>query len=321
MRPRLAPILLAVILLAALALGLVPASGVLAADADRPPNGSEKPWLADVAYDTHALDKLDVYRPLSTDTVPVVVFIHGGGWFNGDKSYVPREDVAYFTSRNIAFVAINYRNVPSAQQDGLYPPVLGPLQDAKRALQFVRYHAKDFAIDPARVALFGESAGAFDVLWLGLAPDRAKPKSIDPTDRMSTRVKAIGTIDAQTSIDPQQMRRWVGPRLNYGSHAFGLDAAAFTQFLARRNEYKKYFPILSPAEIVNQASPPTFLYYTREKDGSATDPMYYVHSPDFGTGFLQVAEERRADVTLRIGDKGHPNGRDELLAFLAKALQ
>ena len=281
----------------------------------------QAPWLADVAYDTNPLQKMDIYRPPSYEAVPAVLFIHGGGWFNGDKGFVPPEDVAYFTGRNIAFIAINYRNVPMAEQAGIFPPVLGPLRDAQRALQFVRLHAKDFAIDPSRIALMGESAGAFDALWLGLAPDRATPASLDPAARMSTRVKAIGTIDAQTSIDPQQMRRWVGPQLNYGAHAFGLDGAAFDQFLARRGEYAKYFASLSPAEIVNKASPPVFLYYAHDKDGSATDPNYFVHSPDFGTGFLKIAEERRADVTLRIGAKAHPNGHDELLAFLAKALQ
>ncbi len=287
----------------------------------RPAKERQAPWLADVAYDTHPLQKMDIYRPQSFDTVPVVLFIHGGGWFNGDKGYVPSEDVAYFTNRNIAFVAINTRNVPMAEQAGIFPPVLGPLRDAQRALQFVRLHAKDFALDPDRIALMGESAGAFDALWLGLAPDRATPAALDPAARMSTRVKAIGTVDAQTSIDPRQMRRWVGPQLNYGAHAFGLDAAAFEQFLARRSEYERYFATLSPAEIVNKASPPAFLYYTHDKGESATDPNYFVHSPDFGTGFLKIAEERRADVTLRIGRKANPNGHDELLAFLAKALR
>ena len=310
-RPRrLASVLAPLVLI----LGLSSAHG-------EPAGEREQPWLADVAYDVPTLDRLDIYRPRSFDSVPVVVFIHGGGWFNGDKGYVAGEDVAYFTSRNIAFVSINYRNVPTAQTDGLYPPVLGPLGDAKRALQFLRYHAKQFAIDPQRVVLLGESAGAFGALWLGLAPDRAKPTSSDPVEQMSTRVRAIGAIDAQTSIDPQQMRRWVGRQLNYGSHAFGLDAAAFDEFLARRGEFQKYFASLSPAEIVNKASPPTFLYYAHEKDESATDAMYTIHSPAFGTGFLQIAEERHADVTLRIGAKTQPNGRDELLAFLVKALQ
>lgn len=304
-----------------LVLLLLPAILGLGSARAQPADGREKPWMADVAYDVHPLDTFDIYRPGSYDTVPVVLFIHGGGWFNGDKGYVPREDVAYFTSRKIAFVSINYRNVPSAQSDGLFPPVLGPLWDAQRALQFLRSHAKQFAIDPDRVALLGESAGAFSALWLGLAPERAKPGSRDPVERMSTRVKAIGAIDAQTSLDPRQMRQWVGPRLNYGSHAFGLDAAAFDEFLARRSEFQAYFPSLSPAEIVNGASPPTFLYYAHDRDAAATDPMYYVHSPEFGTGFLQVAGQRHADVTLRAGAKAHPDGRDELLAFLAKALR
>ncbi len=305
------------VLASALGLALAPARS----DPAKPGAGQAeggKPWQADVAYDVHPLDKLDIYRPANADTLAAVMFVHGGGWVDGDKRFVPREDVAYFTSRNIALVSINYRGVASAQADGLYPPVLGPLEDTQRALQFLRLHAKEFALDPDRIVLLGESAGAFNVLWLGLAPDRAQPRSSDPAQRLSTRVKAIGTIDAQTSIDPQQMRAWVGPHLDYGSQAFGL--AAFDEFLARRGEYQQYFPSLSPAALVNEASPPTFLYYTRDST-SPIDPMYYIHSPAFGTGFLKIAEERHADVTLRMGTHPSPNGHDELLAFLAKALQ
>ena len=278
------------------------------------------PWLADIAYDANALDKLDIYRPAGNYAdLPFVMFIHAGGWWNGDKQYLSPEDVAFFTDRGIALVAINYRNIPAAQADGLFPPVLGPLDDAKRALQFLRYHAKAFALDPARAALWGDSAGAFDALWLGLAPDRADPRSADPVARMSTRVSAIGAVNAQTSIDPLQMRAWVGPHLRYGGQAFGLPEADFDQFLAKRNAFARYFATLSPAALVGPSSPPVALLYTYPRDDGATDPMYYVHSPAFGSGFAAIAADVHGRVTLT--NSADPAARTRLMLFLATALE
>ena len=277
------------------------------------------PWMADVSYGSNPLNKLDIYRPAGVkDDLPFVMYIHGGGWWNGDKAYLSKTDVEFFTSRRIVLVAINYRNLPAAQQDHLFPPVLGPLEDAEHALQFLRYHAKSFALDPAKAALWGDSAGAFDALWLGLAPNRADPSSPDPMQRLSTRVSAIGVTDAQTSIDPRQMRDWVGLRLHYGGHAFGLPEADFDQFLARRAEFARYFPSLSPAAIINPSSPPLYLLYTSVLNVRSTEPMYYVHSPDFGLHFAELARRKNVPVTLKIS--ADPEARVELARFLAASL-
>ncbi len=276
------------------------------------------PFLADIAYDVHPLDKLDIYRPAGSADAPFVVFIHGGGWWNGDKRYLPAGDVAFFTDRGIAVVAINTRNIPAAQDDHLFPPLLGPLRDAQRALQFLRYHAKAFALQADKAALWGDSAGAFDALWLGVGPERAEAASLDPVARQSTRVAAIAAANAQTSIDPAQMRAWVGPRLNYGGHAFGLAEADFAGFLARRDEFARFYPALSPAALVSKASPPMFLLYTYPRDEGSVDPMYYVHSPDFGANFARLARGRGAPVTYR--NSGDPAARVEMMRFIAAAL-
>jgi acetyl esterase/lipase len=59
--------------------------------------------------------------------------------------------------------------------------------DCARAIQYARYHAKEFNIDPKRVAATGSSAGGMTSLWLAFHGDLADPKNADPVLRESTR--------------------------------------------------------------------------------------------------------------------------------------
>ncbi len=264
-----------------------------------------KPSMADVAYGSEPLQKLDVYKPDGEGPFGAVMFIHAGGWWNGDKKWFMSDaDIKRYMDAKIAVVSINYRFLPVAAKAGLFPPVLGPFNDAKRALQFIRYHSKEWGIDPSRIALSGGSAGSCSSLWLGLSPEMANPASTDPVEQMSTRVAAIGVSGAQTSLDPVQMREWVGVGLAYGGHAFGLPEGDFELFLKKRPEFEKYFPTLSPAALLSSDDPPIFLQYGASLDEPKKDHMYYVHSPAFGVGFQKLAREK--GVVCYLSMKGHP---------------
>lgn len=108
--------------------------------------------LRDVPYveSGHARQKLDIYYPKSgTGPFPVVMWIHGGGWVSGDKTVSPAEDVI---KRGWAAVSINYR----LAYDGFYPI---QIQDCKAAVRFLKTHAKEYNLDPDKIAVWGESSG------------------------------------------------------------------------------------------------------------------------------------------------------------------
>ena len=270
----------------------------------RAPGAEQSPL--ELAYGADPRQKLNLYRPAKACPCPLVMFVHGGGWWNGDKKHTPKSDIDRFLSKGIAYAAINYRNLNEAARDGLFPPVLGPLQDTRRALQFLRLNAKELGLDGGRMAVYGSSAGGFNALWLGLHPDQADPGSDDPVARMSTRITVAGAADAQTSIDPAQMRAWVGAGLNYGGHAFGLPESEFDTFFARRKEYERHFHSLSPAALARPDAPPVILIYTGWKQASERKHMDFVHSPAFGAGFMTVAAEQGQDATLLL--PGGPGG-------------
>ncbi len=217
---------------------------------------------------------------------------------------------------------VTYRFIPQAAEQGVFPPVMGPMGDAKLALQFLRLNAERWNLDPERVALYGGSAGACSALWLGLAPDRAEPNSDDPVLRQSTKVRAIGCAGAQTSLDPVQMRQWVGEALTYGGHAFGCNS--FDEFLKRREELMEHIRHTSPAAQIHPGSPPIHLFYGFGLEPEEPTGDYFTHSPRFGLGLAELA--RPQGVTCNVSYPGQgpddPDARrdkvmDALIAAVA----
>src|SRR5438445_12346978 len=94
----------------------------------------EPKQLVGVAYGKHPRQVLDFYQAKSDRPTPVVFYIHGGGWQAGDKRTNPQP----FLAKGISVVAINYRYVKNGVEEKVEPPVKAPLEDAARALQFVR---------------------------------------------------------------------------------------------------------------------------------------------------------------------------------------
>jgi acetyl esterase/lipase len=122
-----------------------------------------------VQYVEHDGTKLvgDLYLPKDRERAPVVVAAHGGGWQAGSRASY-RYWGPYFAKNGIALFAINYRlSKPGAQT---FPAAV---YDVKAAVQFVRGNASELGIDPDRIAVMGDSAGAHLVSLVALAGDEA----------------------------------------------------------------------------------------------------------------------------------------------------
>jgi acetyl esterase/lipase len=224
------------------------------------------PTLANVPYGTHERQVLDFYKAESDQPTPLLFFIHGGGWVAGDKKN-PGSLKACLAA-GISVVSINYRYSWQAQIAGVKPPVKAPLEDAARALQFVRSKAKEWNIDKQRIGASGGSAGACSSLWLALHNDLADPKSSDPIARESTRLWCAAVNGAQTSLDPKELKEWT-PNSRYGGHAFGfMDPndlkdrdKHFAEFLEHREELLPWIKEYSPIEHATADDPAIYLIY------------------------------------------------------------
>jgi acetyl esterase/lipase len=225
------------------------------------------PTAANVPYGSHERQVLDFYKADSSKPTPLLFFIHGGGWVAGDKSGVGELEACL--KAGISVISINYRYSWQAQLAGVMPPVQWPLEDAARALQFVRSRAVEWNIDKKRIGASGGSAGACSSLYLAFHDDMADPKSSDPISHESTRLWCAAVSGAQTSLDPKQLKEWT-PNSRYGGHAFGfMDPnerktrdTRFAEFLEKRESVLKWIKMYSPYELVSKDDPPVYLYYS-----------------------------------------------------------
>jgi len=252
------------------ALMLAPQAALRAADkptpAAQPAAPANSPTEANVRYGDHERQMLDFYKAASDRPTPLLFFIHGGGWVNGDKKGVK---VAPYLAAGISVVSINYRYSWQAQLAGVKPPVKAPLEDAARALQFVRSKASEWNIDKQRIGASGGSAGACSSLWLAFHNDMADPNSQDPIARESTRLWTAAVVGAQTSLDPRELKEWT-PNSRYGGHAFGfMDPndlksrdTRFAEFLEHREELLPWIKEYSPIGLVTADDPPVYLIYS-----------------------------------------------------------
>ncbi|XP_054737010.1 juvenile hormone esterase-like [Anastrepha obliqua] len=107
---------------------------------------------------------LNVYRPLTSaqQPLPVMVYIHGGGWFSGSASPLLQGPEYFMDTKEVILVTIAYRLGPFgflSTDDANMPGNLG-LKDQNLALRWIKRNIAAFGGDPAMVTIFGQSAGA-----------------------------------------------------------------------------------------------------------------------------------------------------------------
>jgi acetyl esterase/lipase len=252
----------------------------------------EPKTLLNVPYGKHPRQVLDFYPAKSDKPTPVVFHIHGGGWGNGDKKMNPKP----FLDKGISVVSINYRFVKHGVEEKVVPPVKAPLEDAARALQFVRSKAGEWNLDKKRIGATGGSAGGCSSLWLAFHEDMADPKSEDPVARESTRLYCAAVNGAQTSLDPRQLREWM-PNYGYGAHAFGLPN--FQSLIDNREKVLKWIKEYSPIELVTKDDPPIALFYGGDKNAKVGDsPKDPTHSPILGIKLEEKLKATGVEVIL-----------------------
>ena len=283
--------------------------------------------LVDVHYGPHASQTIDLWLAgTGKKNTPLVLYIHGGGWMAQDKSDIHEFlDVGAFLKAGISVASINYRFLSDANTAGIKPPIKWPLEDAARALQFIRSKATEWHLDKTRIAATGVSAGGGSSLWLAFHDDMANPQSADPIARESTRVCGVAGIAPVVCLDPKPLREWI-PNAIFGAHAFGyLNLSrkdSFEPFYAARDTYLPDIRRYSPFELVNKNAPPVFIDFPNQdkapvKGDPQTDPN---HSALSGVMLEEKMKTLGLSMELRYkgdGKAGHTDAQDFLLHLLS----
>lgn len=181
-----------------------------------------------VQYGKDAKQALNVYRSAAEaqgQLLPVVIWVHGGGWRNGDKDNRAGVHLCQtWAKADFVVVGLDYR---------LTPAVVHPahVEDVAAGIAWVQNNISNYGGDPQRVFLLGHSAGAHLVALVATAPNYLQTHHLSPKSALAG-VMAIDTASYDlTSTRTLAVRKMI-------SDAFGDDAKVLNEASPLRHARK-----------------------------------------------------------------------------------
>jgi acetyl esterase/lipase len=177
---------------------------------------------------------------------PLIIYIHGGGWYAGDKSPLPS---LLLLTNGYAVASINYRLTNEAR----FP---AQIEDCKLAVTWLRSHASWLDIDPNRIGVWGASAGGHLAALIGTTGDAQSPAWAAPPPGTSNRVEAV--CDWCGPSDLISLEQQYDPKRNIKgavTHLLGGPVSKNIEFAKEA----------SPTSYVHKGCPP-FLIMHGDKD-------------------------------------------------------
>jgi hypothetical protein len=232
--------------------------------------------LMNQSYGPHERNIFDVWLPKSLKKTPLVIYIHGGGWVQGDKNEIHKHDrlIRKYTDAGVAFATINYRFLKHTNLQTIMREDIGGF------VQFMRAHHKEFNIHKEKIMVFGVSAGGSASLWLATHDDLADLSHDNPIRRESTRVLAAGHVNAQVSydfhdwftfFDEDLVNRYLGRQVWSRYHFDSLN-----DLYTEEGELVRKF--LDSYENYSSDDPEIFFYNSYKQIPSETGD-HFLHSP------------------------------------------
>lgn len=208
---------------------------------------------------------MTMVKPSGKSNGKAIISVLSGNWVSSERM---RES---FPERAQMYVARGY--TVFGVMVGCQPRYTIPdeISDLKRAVRFVRYNAKEYAIDPDKIGITGSSSGGHLSLMVATADETMNSKSTDPVDKVSSRVQAIAVF-----YPPTDFINYGGPNttetINQAALVFTGVAAAFdfkfwndtTKTYTTITDSKKRLAIareVSPINAVTPDDPPVLIIH------------------------------------------------------------
>ena len=281
---------------------------------------SKETELLDQSYGTDPAETFDLWLPEKKEPVPLVIFIHGGGWVAGDKNEMRAypKTVSRFLSHGFALASINYRFLKVASLQKIMREDIGGF------VQFMRGNAMKYKIDPKRVFSYGASAGASASLWLATHDDLADPASTDPLRRESTRILAAGHLNGQFTYDflrwyecfgEELTDRFLGAQVYSRYHLHSKNDLKTPEGEAIRKDLDSY-------GNMDSSDAPLYLWSSLEDDLSR-DANHFLHAPEHARLLQARAEETgvRAKASIKADGSGTADPHKQVLDFFESVMK
>lgn len=242
----------------------------------------------DLAYvrNGSAEQRLDLVLPAAPSpdrpAVPVILWLHGGGWEHGSRQQNP---AAAMTARGYAVASVDYRLSSQAK----YP---AQIEDCRAAVRWLRAHAAEYGLDPARIGVWGASAGGHLAALLGTA---AAEKSFEVGEHLDQSSAVQCVID---SFGPSDLLHWGDPPLP--AYLDAPDTAVARLLGGRVRDHIDKARLASPVTFVDRHSAPFLIMH------GANDPIVPVQQSVVLDAALRRAGVESTLVVIPGGGHGGP---------------
>ncbi len=254
----------------------------------------------------HERQVLDIYAPEKAKGLPVVFWIHGGGWQAGDKSSVQSKPQA-FVDRGFVFVSTNYRLLPSVEMESI-------VGDVAKSIHWVHDHIAEYGGDPNRLFIMGHSAGA-QLAALMCTDDRYLKNEQVPFSHLKGCVPVDGdTYDIPAMITLAEIRCSLHgqPLPTFGHRAkFGNDL----------RKHRDFSPITHVAK--DKGIPPFLILHVSNHPDTSAQANWF-HSVLTGSGVQSKLFAAKDSEHSKLNDNlGTPNdpASAALFEFVAECLK
>lgn len=203
---------------------------------------------------------MDVFAPKANSNGLGLIFCVSGGWVSSHEG-VNAGFAAEMMKRGYTVFEV----VHGSQPKFTIPEVL---QDMNRAVRYIRFHAKDYKIDPDRLGIYGASAGGHLSLMQGTTGDKGDPKAKDPIDQVSSRVQAVACFFpptdflnyGETGKEAIGNGTLVGFRAPFDFHEFNKATGRFEK-ITDEKKVREIAHDISPIYHITAETPPTLIIH------------------------------------------------------------
>lgn len=254
------------------------------------------PTIRDITYTEtpHGPLLLDLYLPdrATPSPVPLVLFVHGGGWRNGSKETMRGQG---FTDSGFAVASLNYRLTGTA-------PWPAQIHDCKAAVRWLRAHSREYGWHPDRIGAWGTSAGGHLVAMLAVTGNRAEWEGEHGPRKVSSALQAAcnwcGPTDLLSLHDPAR-------RVPRQDVIVEVTEALIGGKLEARMEAARH---ASPLLHIGPGCPPVFTM-----QGLEDDVVSPAHAQPFHDRMLAAGNDSELHLLAGAGHGFHTPEREQMV--------
>jgi acetyl esterase/lipase len=248
---------------------------------------------------------LDIYAPKGAKNLPVVFWIHGGGWQAGDKSEVQKKP-ELFVNKGFVFVSTSYRLLPKVEMETIFA-------DVAKSLGWVHKHIAEYGGDPKRIIVGGHSAGA-QLAALMCTDERYLKAEGVSFEVLKGCIPVDGdTYDVPAIIETAETRRRV----------HGQPQAKFGHREKFGNDPKKHIDFSAVTHIAKGKNiPPFLILYVADHPDNAAQAQRFgeaLKSAGVPVTVFGAKETNHGRINSELGNDDDPPTK-ALLEFVDKAL-